>query len=203
MVDFIIITIQTTGYVGIALLMVLENVFPPIPSEIIVPFAGFVAARGELWFPGVVMAATFGSVIGALPWYYLGVWFNEARIKRLASCYGRWLTMTPGDVDTASVWFHQYGPAAVFFGRMIPTVRTLISVPAGIVRMSLPAFLLLTTLGSAIWVTLLASAGLLLDAHYERVGTFVEPVTNVVIIVIVGTYIYRLVTYSGRRSKEQ
>src|SRR5699024_8202967 len=135
MTDFIISSIQSAGYVGIALLMLLENLFPPIPSELIVPFAGYVAARGDLWLPGVIAAGTLGSMSGALPWYALGWWFNEERLKRMAARYGRWFTITPDEVATASVWFHRYGPAAVFFGRMIPTIRTVISLPAGIVRM--------------------------------------------------------------------
>lgn len=198
MSEFIINTIEATGYLGIALLMLLENIFPPIPSEIIVPFAGYVAARGDLWLPGVIMAATFGSVIGALPWYWLGVFFSEERLTRMADRFGRWFAITADDVETASHWFRRYDAAAVFFGRMVPTIRTLISLPAGTVRMGLPLFLLLTTLGSAIWVSLLAGAGLLLDAHYDKVGHFVEPVTKIVIIAVVAAYLYRLITFHRR-----
>lgn len=199
MSEFIIHTIETTGYLGIALLMLLENIFPPIPSEIIVPFAGYVAARGDLWFPGVIAAATLGSVVGALPWYALGLWFSEARLRRMADRFGRWLAITAADVETASYWFRRYRAAAVFFGRMVPTVRTLISLPAGTVRMRMPLFLLLTAAGSALWVTLLASAGLLLEAHYQEVGHFVEPVTKLVVIGVVLAYLYRLVTFHRRR----
>lgn len=199
MVEFIISTIEATGYLGIALLMLLENLFPPIPSELIVPFAGYVAARGDLWFPGVIAAATAGSVIGALPWYALGWWFNEQRIKRLAARYGRWFTITPDDVAKAVAWFDRWGAAAVFFGRMVPTIRTLISVPAGVVRMRMPLFLLLTTLGSAVWVAILATAGLLLEAHYKQVEHFVSPVTKVLIVAIVLIYIYRLITFKRGR----
>lgn len=198
MSEFIIQTIETTGYLGIALLMLLENIFPPIPSELIVPFAGYVAARGDLWFPGVIAAATLGSVIGALPWYALGLWFSEPRLKRMADRYGRWFAVTAGDVDSASAWFWRYRAAAVFFGRMVPTIRTLISLPAGTVRMGMPLFLLLTTLGSALWVSLLAGAGLLLEAHYDVVGQYVEPVTKLVVILVVAAYLYRLVTFHRR-----
>lgn len=199
MTEFIISSIQSAGYVGIALLMLLENLFPPIPSELIVPFAGYVAARGDLWLPGVIASATLGSVIGALPWYALGWYFNEGRLQWLAQRYGRWFTITPGEVATASVWFRRYGAAAVFFGRMIPTIRTVISVPAGIVRMGLPLFLLLTTLGSAIWVGILAGAGLLLEAHYDRVGQFIDPVTKLIVIAVVVLYVYRLITFNRRQ----
>lgn len=196
MTDFIISSIESAGYVGIALLMLLENLFPPIPSELIVPFAGYVAARGDLWLPGVIASATAGSVVGALPWYALGVWFSEERLKRMAARYGRWFTITPEEVGSASVWFHRFGPAAVFFGRMVPTIRTVISLPAGMVRMGMPLFLLLTTLGSAIWVTILAMAGLLLEAHYEQVVHIIEPVTWVIVIAIILTYIYRFSTFN-------
>lgn len=196
MTDFIISSIQSAGYIGIALLMLLENLFPPIPSELIVPFAGYVAARGDLWLPGVIASATVGSVVGALPWYALGWWFSEARLRRLAARYGRWFTITPDEITTATVWFNRFGPAAVFFGRMIPTIRTVISLPAGTVRMSMPLFLLLTTIGSAIWVTILAAAGLMLEAHYAQVGHYIEPVTKVIVAAIVLTYIYRFFTFN-------
>lgn len=199
MADFIISTIQWGGYAGIVALMILENVFPPVPSEIVVPFAGFVAAQGELWFPGVVLAATLGSVLGALPWYWLGRYFRKERIKRFAGSHGRWLTLSPHDVDSAFEWFQRYGSASVFFGRMIPTIRTLISVPAGIARMNFGVFLLLTTLGSAIWVGVLAAAGLLLEARYDLVADYIEPVTWIVIGVLVVSYIYRFVTFDSEQ----
>lgn len=200
MTEFIVSSIQSAGYVGIALLMLLENLFPPIPSELIVPFAGYVAARGDLWLPGVIAAATLGSVAGALPWYALGWYFNEQRLQRLAARYGRWFTITPDEVAMASAWFQRYGAAAVFFGRMIPTIRTVISLPAGIVRMGLPLFLLLTTLGSAIWVSILAGAGLLLEAHYDKVGHFIEPVTKLIVAAVVLIYVYRLITFKRGRT---
>lgn len=200
MTDFIISSIQSAGYVGIALLMLLENLFPPIPSELIVPFAGYVAASGDLSLAGVIASATLGSVVGALPWYALGWWFSEARLKRMAASYGRWFTITPDEVASASRWFDRYGAAAVFFGRMVPTIRTVISLPAGTVRMKIPLFLLLTALGSAIWVTLLASAGLLLEAHYEKVAHFIEPVAKAVVVAVVLVYIYRLLTFNRRQT---
>lgn len=200
MTEFIISAIESTGYVGIALLMLLENLFPPIPSELIVPFAGYVAARGDLWLPGVIAAATFGSVVGALPWYALGWYCNEQRLQWLAGRYGRWLTVSHAEVAAGSRWFRRYGPAAVFFGRMVPTIRTVISIPAGVVRMGLPLFLLLTTVGSIIWVTLLAGAGVLLEAHYDLVGHVVDPFTKVIVATVVLLYIYRLLTFGRRRA---
>ena len=106
------------GYLGIFLLMLAENVFPPIPSELIMPLAGFVAARGELNIILVILAGTAGSVVGALPWYYAGALFGKDRLKRLAARHGRWLTVSPGDIDKASDWFERHDAAAVFFGRL-------------------------------------------------------------------------------------
>src|SRR5699024_8406608 len=114
----------------------------------------------------------------------------------LAQRFGRWFTITPEEVAAASLWFRRYGAAAVFFGRMVPTIRTVISLPAGSVRMGLPLFMVLTTLGSAIWVSLLAGAGLLLDAHYDKVGDFIEPVTQVIVVAVVLIYVYRLLTFN-------
>ena len=194
--------VTQAGYLGVALLMFAENIFPPIPSELIMPLAGFSAARGDLNLFGVLLAGTIGSLLGALPWYYAGYFLREERLKRLAQRHGRWITMTSKDVVTASAWFHRYGASAVFFGRLIPTVRTLISVPAGIARMSLIVFLAWSTLGTLIWTTFLTFAGYLLESQYERVAQWMDPVTKIVVAILVFTYLYRVVTY-GRRAKKQ
>jgi membrane protein YqaA with SNARE-associated domain len=131
MFDWITGLVERTGYVGIALLMLAENVFPPIPSELIMPLAGFAAAQGELGMAGVVAAGTAGALAGALLWYGLGRWVGLERLKRWAAEHGRWLTVSPDDLDRAAAWFGRHGGAAVLVGRLVPAVRTLISVPAG------------------------------------------------------------------------
>ena len=141
MADWIISTITATGYWGIFLLMLLESIFPPIPSELIVPFAGFAVERGELNLIGVLAATTAGAVIGTLPWYFAGRLLGLHRTKWLADKFGRWLAMNSDEIDVASAWFLRYGPAIVFLGRLLPIIRTVISVPAGIAAMPLPAFL--------------------------------------------------------------
>lgn len=188
------------GYLGVALLMFLENVFPPIPSELIMPLAGFAAARGDLSLAGVLAAGTIGSILGALPWYWAGYHFRLNRLKRIADRHGRWLTMTAEDVDTASDWFGRYGASAVFFGRLIPTVRTLISVPAGIARMRLPAFLAWSSLGTFLWTAALTLAGYVLESQYERVAAWLDPAAKLVVMALSIAYLYRVATY-GRRTR--
>lgn len=192
-VDFI----AQTGYLGVFLLMVLENVFPPIPSELIMPLAGFAAAKGELSVAGVLLAGTAGSVFGALPWYYAGYFFGSARLKRLAGRFGRVMTLSPRDVDTACAWFERHGWQATLFGRLVPAVRTLISVPAGMVAMPLRAFLFYSTLGSLVWTGALTAAGYLLHGQYALVADYVDPMSKVVVLVVVGVYLYRLITHKG------
>ncbi len=195
--------VTQAGYLGIVLLMFAENIFPPIPSELIMPLAGFSAARGDLNLVGVLLAGTIGSLLGAMPWYYAGYFFRKRRLKRLADRHGRWITMTSDDVDTASEWFERYGASAVFFGRLIPTVRTLISVPAGIARMNLLVFLAWSTLGTVIWTAFLTFAGYILESQYDRVATWLDPVTKVVIGLLILGYVYRLFTYHRRVDRQQ
>ncbi len=195
--------VSQAGYVGVAFLMFAENIFPPIPSELIMPLAGFSAARGELSLLGVLLAGTIGSLLGALPWYYAGYFFQKKRLKRLADRHGRWLTMTSDDIDTASDWFARYGASAVFFGRLIPTVRTLISVPAGIARMNLFTFLAWSALGTLIWTAFLTFAGYILESQYDRVAAWLDPVTKIVVGLLILGYVYRVVTYRHRVDRQQ
>jgi membrane protein DedA with SNARE-associated domain len=193
MVEWIIAVITEAGYGGIVLLMMLENIFPPIPSELIMPFAGFAAARGDLDLAGVVAAGTLGSLLGAVPWWLAGWWLGLDRVRLLAARYGHWMTVSPTDVDKASALFIDYGAPSVFFGRLIPIVRTVISAPAGVVRMNLVTFTLWTSLGTALWSSLLTIAGYLLQSQYERVATVIDPLAKLVLLVIVGAYVYRLI----------
>lgn len=188
------------GYLGIFLLMLAENVFPPIPSELIMPLAGFVAARGELNIVLVILAGTAGSVAGTLPWYYAGRFFGSDRLKRMATRFGRWMTVAPTDIDLAADWFFRHGRAAVFFGRLVPAVRTLISVPAGIVNMPLLPFLLYSILGSLIWTSLLAAGGYVLQAHYTAVEGYVDPVSKGVAVLVLAIYIYRFLRFKPQQS---
>lgn len=200
MSDWIISTITQFGYVGIFLLMLLESVFPPIPSELIIPFAGFAAANGQLHFAGVIAAATAGAVVGMVPWYLAGRLFGLERVRRLADRFGRWLTLNADEIDLAVGIFRRFGPAMVFAGRLLPIVRTLISVPGGLARMPAWLFFGASTLGALLWNTILVSAGYLLAEHYDLVEVALDPLTIVVLVAVVALYLYRLATWRPSRS---
>jgi membrane protein DedA with SNARE-associated domain len=186
---------ESGGYLAIAVLMLLENIFPPIPSELIMPLAGFAAAKGTLNIVGVVAAGTAGSLAGALFWFWVGYKIGPDRLKKFSQRYGRWLTLSASDIDRARAFFHRHKGSALFLGRLVPTVRTLISVPAGIDRLPLATFLAWSLLGTALWTTLLAGAGYLLQGQYERVSAWLNPVSNVVFAALAFWYIYRVVTF--------
>jgi membrane protein DedA with SNARE-associated domain len=192
MANWIINTIQATGYFGIVFLMFLENVFPPIPSELIMPLAGYMAAEGKQNLLGVVVAGTVGAVLGALPLYYAGYFLGEERLKVFADRHGRWLTMSREDLDRAKKWFDQHGGRAVFLCRLIPALRSLISIPAGVAGMSLPAFLCYTAMGAGLWTALLTYAGYFLGANFEQVGKYLNPASYIVLAAILAMYLKRV-----------
>ena len=150
---------EQLGYFGIALLMFLDNIFPPIPSEIIMPSAGYTASQGQLLLVGVVIAGCIGSLIAAALLYWVGYTFNHERIFRFVDRYGKFLFLKSRDVKKSLDWFEQYGHRIVFFGRMIPAVRSLISIPAGMSHMPFWKFMFYSSLGTIIWTTFLASVG--------------------------------------------
>jgi membrane protein DedA with SNARE-associated domain len=191
--EFIRETIASGGALGVAILMFVENLFPPIPSELIMPLAGFEAASGRMSFWAIVIAGTFGSVLGATLWYGAGRAFGLARCLAIVDRYGFWLTISREEAERAIAWFDRWGAAAVFFGRLVPGVRTLISVPAGLAAMPIVPFLVITSLGSLVWVMLLALSGYVLEANYERVAVYIDPVTTIILIVIVVVYVWRAV----------
>jgi membrane protein DedA with SNARE-associated domain len=198
MADWITNLIERMGYLGIALLMFLENLFPPIPSELIMPLSGFTASRGNLNIFGVILAGTIGSVAGALFWYYVGRWVDDDRLKRWADRHGRWITMTSRDVEKADRWFDRHCHWAVLVGRLMPTVRTLISIPAGIFEMSLRRFLIFSTIGTLLWSAALAGTGYALGSQYETVSRYLGPVSTGIVVLIVAVYLYRVATFKPR-----
>ena len=198
MLDWARHIMETLGYPGIALLMFLENVFPPIPSEVIMPLAGFTAAQGKLAYWGVWLAGATGSVVGSLPLYYLGRLVGGPRLHRWADRYGKWLTISGTELDKAQGWFDRHGKKAVFLCQLVPGVRSLISIPAGIHAMSVPLFLAYTALGVAIWTGLLAFLGRLLGDNYAQVGRFVGPATYVVL----GGLLLAAIVWVVRRKRE-
>lgn len=203
MATWIIETITSLGYVGIFLLMLLEAVFPPIPSELIVPFAGFAAGEGQLNFLGVILAATAGSLVGMLPWYFVGRLFGLQRVKWLADRIGRWFAFNADEIDYAARIFDRWGRPIVLVGRLFPILRTLISVPAGLARMSFLTFALFSAIGMLIWNTVLVSAGYLLHEHYHLVESWLDPLTWLVLVAVVGLYVFRLFTWRPSRAGEK
>lgn len=174
--------IQSFGYPGLAFLMLAENLFPPIPSEVILPLTGFLVEQGGLAFLPALLVATVGSLAGALVLYALGRWGGRGLILR----YGGVLRLKEADLDRADAWFDRYGGLVVLFGRMVPGVRSLVSIPAGLSEMPLGRFVFLTTLGSGVWNALLIGVGWLLGENWSRVADVVGSVSNVFLILLAG-----------------
>ena len=200
--DFIVDFMSRTGYLGVFVLMFAENIFPPLPSELIMPFAGFAAARGDLNIVLVVLAGTAGSILGTLPWYFAGAWLGRERLRRLVEKRGRWLAISPEQLEKTSVWFDRHGRRAVFFGRLVPAVRSLISVPAGMARMPVGPFVAYSAAGSLLWSSLLCGAGFLLQSNYTLVGKYLDPVSKVIAGLILAAYVYQVLTYHNPKSSE-
>jgi membrane protein DedA with SNARE-associated domain len=199
MLDWITRTITFFSYPGVALLMFLENIFPPLPSELIMPLAGYTATRGELNMVGVIVAGTIGSVLGALPLYWIGRKLGKERILAWVDRHGCWVAVSRQEIERATEWFDRHGGVAVFFCRLVPGIRSLISLPAGIEEMSLGSFLLYTTLGAGLWSAALAAAGYMLAENYGLVDQYLGPVSMVVIGLIVVAFVARVIRHRGQR----
>jgi membrane protein DedA with SNARE-associated domain len=196
--------ISAMGYPGITFVMLVENLFPPIPSEVVMPFAGFLVVDGRFSLPGIILAGTLGSVLGALVIYYIGLWSNERVVRRFIRRWGKYFLLSEDDLDRALNVVDRYGEIIIFVGRLIPIIRSLISLPAGMQRMSMPKFLLFTTMGTAIWSGILGYAGVLLGENWEEILDIVdryEKATAVVLIVLVVVFVgYRLRDMRRKRS---
>jgi membrane protein DedA with SNARE-associated domain len=192
-------TMTSMGYLGIGLLMFLENLFPPIPSELIMPLAGFTVSQGKMEFVPAVAAGVIGTVLGAYPWYYAGKFLSEARLRGLADRYGKWLTISGKDIDNANQWFNRRGGMAVLLCRLVPGVRTLISLPAGLNEMALIPFTIYSTIGTILWVTLLTFLGFQLGENYDKVDVWLAPVSKLVVFGLLGFLVY----WVWKRKKSQ
>ncbi|HLA42504.1 MAG TPA: DedA family protein [Aggregatilineales bacterium] len=177
--------ILTAGYAGIALLMFLECVFPPIPSEIILPFAGFLVAQGDIAFPGVLIASVIGSLAGALTLYFLGRWSSDHILRQFLQSYGHYLRTSEAEYDRVLRVFDRYGEGIVFFGRLVPVIRSLVSIPAGANRMQVIRFVVLTSIGLVIWNTVLITAGILLGREWETAADIISRFQTVIVIALV------------------
>jgi membrane protein DedA with SNARE-associated domain len=193
MFEWINDTIRALGYWGVAFLTFLENLFPPIPSEIVIPLAGFVAAQGDLRVWGVIAAGSFGSLAGATVWYEIGRRLGEKRLRAWVDRHGKWLTLSARDVDRAQDWFQRHGRTSVLVGRVVPGVRTFVSLPAGFARMPLGSFLIYSAAGTIAWTAALAYAGVVLRANYDVVGDYVGVATNIVFAVLAVMLVWRYI----------
>ena len=202
MESFVESVMESLGASGIVLLMFLENIFPPLPSELIMPLAGYRSAQGDMPIAVVIAAGSVGSLLGAVPWYWAGRAIGKERLKRFARDKGRWLTLSPEDVEAADRWFRAKGPLAVLFGRLIPTVRTLISIPAGLAHMPLPKFLIYSAIGTLAWTAALALGGYLLGQTYHALSGWLDLAANGVLAAAVALYLYRVVRFAPGRATE-
>ena len=193
--DWIIRLVNESGYWGVGLLMFLETVFPPVPSEVIMTVAGVAASRGSMTLGGVVASGTAGAMIGNYLWFWLALEFGPNRLEIFLEKHGRWLTLHWSDVERGHLLFKKYGSVIVLVARMLPTFRSLISIPAGIFNMSQRRFLVFSTIGTAGWTAALAGAGYLLGSQFEDVEKILGPVSTFVIALIVITYFWRLFTW--------
>jgi membrane protein DedA with SNARE-associated domain len=204
MQEWITNTMNSLGYLGIGLLMFLENLFPPIPSELIMPLAGYTATfdNTQIQVIPAIAAGVIGTILGAIPWYYAGLLLGQQRLQLLASRYGKWIGISGEDIDKSTNWFHKHGSKAVLFGRLVPGIRTLISIPAGISKMPVVPFFIYSTIGTIVWVTLLTYAGYFLGKNYKLVEDYIDVITKVVVfgvLLAIASFIgYRL----WKRSRE-
>lgn len=199
-VEWVISIMEALGAPGVGIAILLENIFPPIPSEVVLPLAGFTASVGTINVYAAFIWATVGSVVGAYILYYVGAAIGAARLRKIADWM--WL-VDPEDVDKSLAWFDKYGKASIFFGRLIPGIRSLISIPAGIDRMNLVTFGLYSLLGSALWNAVLIYLGFILGENWTQVGAVIDEYSTVVkyvlVLVLVGVFIWLLLRAQKRK----
>ncbi|MGW0789529.1 DedA family protein [Streptomyces sp. NPDC002911] len=193
--------VDTLGGPGAGLAIALENLFPPLPSEIILPLTGFAAGQGVLSLTSALFWTTLGSLVGAVALYWIGVLIGR---DRLFALWAKLPLVKTSDLERTEAWFAKHGTKAVFFGRMVPIFRSLISVPAGLERMPMPQFVILTTLGSLVWNSVLVMAGYWLGSQWDVVETYVGLLSKVVLVVVVVALVaYLTVRIKGRNTKAQ
>lgn len=203
MENLIIEIMNDFGYIGICLLILIENLFPPIPSEVILTFGGFMTHDTNMTILGVIITATIGSVVGAIILYYIGKILNKERlIKIVTSKYGKLLRVKPKDIESADNWFDKKGNITVLFCRCIPVVRSLISIPAGMSQMEFPKFILYTTIGSTVWNTLLVLIGAFAGEKKDIILAWIDKLSDVILILLIVAFIvFVIIFYLKRRKK--
>ena len=204
--DYISLAVEKNSliaYLTICLAMFLENIIPPIPSEIIMPLGGFFVYQQKLNFYILVFWGLFGTILGALPWYYLGRLVNQKRLSNFLDKKGKYLGISSNDLIKSKKWFEKYGVSLVFWGRLVPGIRTLISVPAGIELMPLGKFLIWTTFGSLIWVAFLTYAGYFFGENYQIIETYLDQINYILKPILILICLYFLVKILYRLFKNR
>ena len=194
-------TNSTFAYLTICLAMFLENIIPPIPSEIIMPLGGFFVYQEKLNFFILVFWGLFGTILGSLPWYYLGRLVNEKKLSKFLDKRGKYVGITSDDLAKSKRWFDKYGVSLVFWGRLVPGIRTLISVPAGMELMPFRKFLIWTALGSLIWVAILTYAGLILGENWQIIESYLDQIKYILKPILILILVYFLIKFFIRRFK--
>ena len=189
------------GYFGIFLMLAVENIFPPIPSEVILPFGGFMTTTSSLTIPGVIFSATLGSLLGAVILYYIGRLLDVERMEKLVDRWGGIIRITKKDIHKADSWFDKYGYWTVLFCRMVPLVRSLISIPAGMSGMKFSVFMIFTTIGTLGWNLLLVLIGAALGESWGDIAIYMDAYSNVVYALLAGGLVILGVLYFRKRSR--
>lgn len=199
MTDFIVNLIAAGGYLGIVFLMALENIVPPIPSEVIMGLGGMAVARGQMAAVPLVIAGTIGSVAGNYVWYAIGRGFGTARLRPFVARWGRWLTLEWDDVERIEHFFRRHGQWVVFVIRFMPAFRTIVSLPAGMAHMPRWRFVLWTAAGTTIWNVILVSAGYYLGANFKLLDRYVGPASIALTVAILLVHGWRMATWKPRK----
>jgi len=186
------------GYGGVFVAMLIENILQFIPSEAIMPLAGYLVSQGKLALVPTILAGTLGTILGTFPWYLIGLYANEEKLEALISRHGAWFGVTSAKLKKSRLWFNRYGHLMVFWGRLVPVLRTLVSIPAGMELMPMRSFLLWTSLGSLIWNALLTITGYLLGEHWQVLHTWLKPFTALAVAGLIGFFLYWV--FSSRRA---
>lgn len=190
------------GYIGILLLIALENIFPPIPSEVILTFGGFMTTTSTMSIVGVIVFSTIGSVVGAIALYGIGLLVDVNRLEKIVNKWGRLLRLTSKDIHKANAWFNKFGVWAVFFGRLVPLVRSLISIPAGMAHMNFIVFLLLTTIGSLIWNSVLVIIGAKVGASWSTIVGYMDAYSNFVLLLLAVLFLLFFTIFIKNKRKQ-
>jgi membrane protein DedA with SNARE-associated domain len=197
MSDWVIRLIDQSGYLGVGFLMFLETIFPPIPSEVIMPVAGVAAGQGKMALWAVIASGTLGAMLGNIVWYLAARALGIERLEPIIRRWGRWITITWPELLRAEKWFRKNGTLFVSVGRLLPTIRSLVSIPAGLLKMRFRNFFIASTIGTAVWTALLTGAGYKLGEQYHDIDQVIGPASNAVIVLLVIIYVYRLWTHRG------